>query len=138
MELRATFDAIGKVSGVWLALFLARNIKLLSAEIDTCVEAFKSLPEYATNLALVEDKRIAVTSTLGKMKFKTDEERTNYINTKTIEQIQATEEHKAFLAKDAEFQAKEITLELFTIKELELPKEVTAQQLYPFLELIAE
>ena len=72
------------------------------------------------------------------MKFKTDEERTNYINTKTIEDIQTTEEHKAFLAKDAEFQAKEITLELFTIKESELPKEVTAQQLYPFLDLITE
>lgn len=138
MELRSSFDSIGKIPGVGLAIFTARNVKKISAELDTIVEAFKKLPEYIAQQKLVEEKRAAVESSIGKMKFKDDEEKAKYINDEIIKRIMNTPENDAFLAKDKEVRESSITIDLLTIRELDLPSMITAQQMYPILELITQ
>jgi hypothetical protein len=87
---------------------------------------------------LVEEKRTAVESTMGKMKFKDDDERTQYVNNEIIKRIKYTPENEAFLAKDKEVRELPITVDLITIKESDLPSMMTGQQMYPILELITQ
>lgn len=138
MELRSSFNSIWKIPGVALAVFTARNVKKISDEIDSIVENFKKLPEYEAQQKLVEEKRTAVESTMGKMKFKNDDERNQYLNNEIIKRIKDTPENDAFLAKDKEVREALLTIDLLTIKESELPSMITGQQMYPILELITQ
>ena len=72
------------------------------------------------------------------MKFKDEEEKAKYINDEIIKRIMNTPENDAFLAKDKEVRESSITIDLLTIKESDLPSMITAQQMYPILELITQ